>query len=108
MRMPPVSGVTWSMRSSTGTALPWAVTVPVSRKPSPSRRKASEQKVMSGYAATSRNEADRTSVSRLALFDRKLPASTVTATLEAVTGSATRSSPELIAKVACTTPRPNM
>ena len=63
---------------------------------------------MSGWAATSSNEADRTSLSRFALFDRKLPASTVTTTLEPANGSATSSFPALIAKVACTTPRPNM
>jgi len=54
------------------------VTRPLTRQRSPSRRNACEPKVMSRWAATSSNEADRTSLSRLALFDRKLPASTIT------------------------------
>ena len=50
----------------------------------------------SGYVATSSSPLERTSLSRLALPEAKLPASTVTVALDVVTGSPTYSSPSLM------------
>ena len=63
---------------------------------------------MSGYVATSRRPLERTSLSRLALLEEKLPASTVTVAPDVAAGSQTYSSPSRMVNVACTVPRPNM